>query len=252
VYRVRIAPGVQQGDVVTLPKAEAHYVAHVLRLRAGDELSAFDGVAQKYRLRLTTVSSTAVQGQVVASQHGTVASPKPLILGQAVPKGTKMDLIVEKCSELGLTTLVPLYTKRTVAREVPGRMRQKLARWHRIAEAAARQCGRHTLLDLRHPMSLADFCAHYSAAPVKIVCWTREPRSGLRQALNRCAGQSPVVILIGPEGGWSDQEITMARAHGFAAVHLGPRVLRTETAAIVVTSIVRYSLGELEPQVEEG
>jgi 16S rRNA (uracil1498-N3)-methyltransferase len=252
VYRVRIAPGVQQGDVVTLPKAEAHYVAHVLRLRAGDEISAFDGVAQEYRLRLTTVSSTAVQGQVVASQHGTVTAPKPLILGQAVPKGTKMDLIVEKCSELGLTTLVPLYTKRTVAREVPERMRQKLARWHRIAEAAARQCGRHTLLDLRYPMSLADFCAHYSAAPVKIVCCTREPRSGLRQALNRCAGQSPVVILIGPEGGWSEREITMARAHGFVAVHLGPRVLRTETAAIVVTSIVRYSLGELEPQEEAG
>jgi 16S rRNA (uracil1498-N3)-methyltransferase len=251
VHRVRILPNTRQGDTVTLARTEAHYVARVLRLRAGDEIHAFDGLTHEYRLRLTTVSSRVVQGQVVASWTCATASPKPLVLGQAVPKGAKMDLIVEKCSELGLTTLVPLYTERTVVREIAGRMHEKLARWQRIAEAAARQCGRHTLLDLQRPMSLVDFCVHYGAAPVKLVCWEGEPRCGLRQALDRYAGQSPVVVLVGPEGGWSVQEIAVARAHGFETVHLGPRVLRTETAAIAVTGIIRYSLGELEPQGEE-
>jgi 16S rRNA (uracil1498-N3)-methyltransferase len=250
VPRVRIAPGMRQGDMITLPKAEAHYVADVLRLRVGDEISAFDGRAQEYRLRLTTVSSTVVQGQVVASRTRATVSPKPLVLGQAVPKGAKMDLIVEKCSELGLTTLVPLYTERTVVREIPGRLETKLARWQRVAEAAARQCGRHTLLDLQPPMSLVDFCAHYSTAPVKLVCWERERQWGLRQALETWAGQSPVVVLIGPEGGWTTQEIAVARTHGFVTVHLGPCMLRTETAAIAITSIIRYSLGDLEPAGE--
>lgn len=161
-----------------------------------------------------------------------------------------MDLIVEKCSEFGLTTLVPLYTARTVVREVPERMGEKLARWRRIAEAAARQCGRSTLLDLLPPVVLADFCAHYSAAPMKLVCWEEEQRQGLRQVLDGLAGQSPVVVLIGPEGGLTAQEVAIARAQGFVTVSLGPYVLRTETAAIVITSIIRYSMGALEPQGE--
>jgi 16S rRNA (uracil1498-N3)-methyltransferase len=251
VPRVRIPPGVRQGDVITLSKTEAHYVARVLRLHAGDDINAFDGVAQEYQLRLITVSSSVVQARVMASGAGSDVSPTPLVLGQAVPKGAKMDLIIEKCSELGLTTLVPLYTERTVVREVPQRLRTKLARWQRVAQAAARQCGRRALLELHGPMSLVEFCANYSAAPVKIVCWEGESRRGLRQVLGRCVGQSPVVVLIGPEGGWSDQEIALARVHGFVPVHLGPHILRAETAAIAVTSIVRYSAGELEPPGEK-
>jgi 16S rRNA (uracil1498-N3)-methyltransferase len=250
VHRVRIDPDRQMGDLIALSKAEAHYVTHVLRLRAGDELHAFDGAGQLYRFRLTSVSATTVHGQIMTIVPGGNACPKPLVLGQALAKGAKMDLIVEKCSELGLTTLVPLYTARTVVRDVPQRIGEKVARWQRIAAAAARQCRRSTLLDLLPPMSLADFCTHFSAMPVKLVCWEEERQQGLRQVLGRLAGQSPVVVLIGPEGGLTTQEVAVARAQGFVTVHLGPYVLRTETAAIAVTSIIRYSLGELEPQGE--
>jgi len=159
-----------------------------------------------------------------------------------------MDLIVEKCSELGLTTLVPLYTDRTVVHEAPERLAGKMARWQRIAAAAARQCGRRTLLDVQPPRALRDFCVCYQSAPVKLVCWEEEQHYGMRQALACCTDQSPIVVLIGPEGGLTVDEVGIARAHGFTTVSLGPRVLRTETAAIVLTSIVRYSLGELEPQ----
>lgn len=99
--RVRIPPGVRPGDLITLSKTEAHYVTRVLRLHAGDEINAFDGVAQEHQLRLITVSSSVVQAQVMTSREGPDVPPKPLVLGQAVPKGAKMDLIVEKCSELG-------------------------------------------------------------------------------------------------------------------------------------------------------
>jgi 16S rRNA (uracil1498-N3)-methyltransferase len=235
------------GDVVILSRTEAHYVARVLRLHAGDEVHAFDGTGRVYRLRLTDVSATTVQGQIMTSVVCPATDARPLVLGQALPKGTKMDLVVEKCSELGLTTLVPVSTTRTVVRHVAERMDEKLARWQRIAEAAARQCGRRVLLEVQPPLLLADFCRRYSAAPVKIVCWEGEQQRGLRQVLNGLAEQSPVVVLIGPEGGFTAQEIAVTQEYGFVSVNLGPHILRSETAAIAVISILRYRLGDLEP-----
>lgn len=252
MHRVCVPPGTLDQPIVTLPLAVAHYVTHVLRLRVGDELGAFDGTGQEYRLRLRSVSSTHVEGERVALLATAAPSLTPFILGQAWPKGAKMDLIVEKCSELGLTTLVPLHTDRTVVREAPERLAGRMARWQRIAAAAARQCGRRTLLEVQPPMALVDFCMSYRSAPVKLVCWEEERRCSVRQGLARLTGQSPVVVVIGPEGGLTGHEVAMARAHGFTTVSMGPHLLRTETAAIVLTSIVRYSLGELEPQEEDS
>jgi 16S rRNA (uracil1498-N3)-methyltransferase len=246
MHRVRVDPEILAQEPTTLPRAAIHYITRVLRLRVGDEIRAFDGTGREYRLRLTHVSPTLVQGERITFLAA-APYPKPLVLGQGLPKGAKLDLIVEKCSELGLTTLVPLYTERTVVRDTRGSVTDRIARWQRIAEAAARQCGRQTLLEVCPPIPLADFCAQYHTAPVKMVCWEEEQHQGLRQVLEVHAGQSPVVVLVGPEGGLTPQEVAVARSHGFVAVNLGPRLLRTETAAIAITSIVCYSLGELEP-----
>jgi 16S rRNA (uracil1498-N3)-methyltransferase len=218
----------------------------------GDVLVAFDGTGQEWQVRLLKVSAAGVEGQVNSIQTPATAGLRPIVLGQALPKSTKMDLIVEKCSELGLTTLVPLHTERTVVQEVAGRLQTKLGRWRRVAEAAARQSGRRTLLNVQSPRSLSDFCAHYRSAPVKIVCWEGEQQRGLRQALAMCVDQSPLVVLIGPEGGLTSGELVTAQAHGFLTASLGPHILRTETAAIVVTTIIRYCLGELEPHGRQG
>jgi 16S rRNA (uracil1498-N3)-methyltransferase len=248
MYRVRIAAAVEVGQTIVLPKTEARYLARVLRLHPGDEVEAFDGAGNLYRLRLTIVSPTHGQGQVLVQLADIPAERQQFVLGQGFPKGTKMDLIVEKCSELGLTTLVPVYTERTVVREVSARLGEKFSRWQRVATAAARQCGRRVLLEILPPLPLADFCARYDVAPVKFVCWEEELQRGLRQALTTTVTTpQPVVVLIGPEGGLTAQEVALACAHGFVRVSLGPRILRTETAAIAVTSIIRYHLGELEP-----
>ena len=247
IHRVCVPPETLRQSTITLSPSIAHYVRHVLRLRVGDEIIAFDGTGQECLLRLTHVSATHVQGERVALLATARFAPKPFILGQALPKGAKMDLIVEKCSELGLTTLVPLHTERTVVREAAERLATKMARWQRIAAAAARQCGRRTLLDVQPPMALRDFCGHYRSAPVKLVCGEEEQQQGIRQVLERLTGQSPIVLLIGPEGGLTVHEVEMARTEGFTTVSLGSYLLRTETAAIVLTGIVRYSLGDLEP-----
>ena len=252
MHRIRLNTTPQTGACVTLPAAQAHYVARVLRLRAGDTIAAFDGAGHEWHLRLIRVSGKQVQAEIIDSQFAETMALAPVILGQAVPKSTKMDLIVEKCSELGLTTLVPLYTARTVARETPERLPARIARWQRIAEAAAKQCGRHTLLDVQAPQSLADFCQHYHTATAKLLCWEGERQGGIRQLLESRREADSYVVLIGPEGGWTDTEVDLARAHGFVPVSLGPRILRTETAAMAITSLIRYSRDELAPSGERG
>ena len=250
MHRVRIPAGMQEGERLILQKAEAHYVANVLRLRKGDEVQAFDGAGHAFRLRLLTVCPAMVEGQLIATLPSWKEEGLQIVLGQGVSKGAKMDLIVEKCSELGLTTLVPVYTERTVVRDT-GREAAKLARWRRVAASAARQCGRRVFLDLQPSVTWQDFCITYRCAPVKIVCWEEEQTRGLRQVLEGLAGQSPVVVLIGPEGGLTPSEVAVAQSHGFISVNLGPHRLRSETAAIAMTSIIRYSLGELEPRREK-
>jgi 16S rRNA (uracil1498-N3)-methyltransferase len=247
IHRVYVPPETLRPSTVTLSPAVAHYIRHVLRLRVGDEVTAFDGTGQEYLIRLTSVTATQVQGERLALLAPTMLTPKSLILGQALPKGSKMDLIVEKCSELGLTTLVPLYTERTTVREASERLTTKMMRWQRLAAAAARQCGRRTLLDVQSPMALRDFCLRYRSAPVKLVCWEEERQQGIRQVLERLTDQSPIVTVVGPEGGLTIHEVEMARTEGFTTVSLGSHLFRTETSAIVLTGIVRYSLGDLEP-----
>ena len=247
LHRVYVPPESLRQSNVTLSPSVAHYIRHVLRLRVGDEITAFDGTGQECLIRLTSVAATHVQGERLALLAPTMLDPKPLILGQALPKGPKMDLIVEKCSELGLTTLVPLHTERTTVREASERLATKMTRWQRIAAAAARQCGRRTLLDVQPPMALRDFCMRYRSAPVKLVCWEEERQQGIRQVLEKLACQSPIVTVIGPEGGLTIHEVEMARTEGFTTVSLGSHLFRTETSAIVLTGIVRYSLGDLEP-----
>ena len=247
MHRAYVAPGILDESVISLPRDTAHYVARVLRLRVGERIGLFDGKGRECIVRLTHVSTALVQGERVAL----LAPPPPcnnvVVLGQGLPQGAKMDWIVEKCSELGLSKLVPLQTELSVVRRVGRRMTEKMARWQRIAAAAAGQCGRRTLLELGTPSSLADFCARYDAAPVKIICWEQEKSRGIRQVLEAGDDGYPVAVLVGPESGFTENEVTLAKAHGFVPVSLGPRRLRTETAAVAVTSIIRYSRGELDP-----
>lgn len=250
--RIRLDSNLQKGSSVVLPAADAHYVARVLRLQEGDTLAAFDGAGQAWHLRLKTVSGQQVTAEIIASLPVNPAALAPVILGQAVPKSAKMDLIVEKCSELGLTTLVPLYTDRTVVRDVPDRLHNRLTRWRRIAEAAAKQCGRQILLEIQSPQSLLDFCTQYQSTAAKVFCWEGETHSGVKSRLESLTEADSHAVLIGPEGGWTEAEVDLIQGHGFIPVSLGPRILRTETAAITITSLIRYSRGDLDPHSESG
>ena len=247
MHRVYVAPEILDETVISLPRAASHYVARVLRLTVGDHIGLFDGSGREYRVCLTRVSA----GQVRAERQALLAAASgrigDTVLGQGLSQGPKMDWIVEKCSELGLAALVPLHTELSLVRSTGQRVAAKMARWQRIAAAAAAQCGRRTLLEIGAPSSLSDFCARHEAADLKIICWEHESSRGIRQALETGDSQRPVAVLVGPEKGFTEDEVAAAAAHGFVPVSLGPRRLRTETAAVVVTGIIQYSRGRLDP-----
>ena len=247
MHRVYVPPATLDQPVISLSDERAHYIARVLRLRGGDEVGLFDGSGQEWLVRLTCVSAGLVQGERVSMLATPPPCDKVVVLGQGLPQGTKMDWIVEKCSELGLSTLVPLHTELAAVRSVGRRINERMARWHRIAAAAAGQCGRRTLLELGTPSSVADFCTRYAAAAVKIICWEREKSRGVRQGLEAGDDRYPVAVLVGPESGFTEDEVAVAETYGFVPVSLGPRRLRTETAAVAVTTIIRYGRGELDP-----
>lgn len=249
--RIRLMAPPSADGMVTFAPPEAHYAARVLRLRVGDEVAAFDGRGSEWRVRLIAVAPDRLQGELITSVVPTGTPLSPLILGQALPnKTSKVDLIVEKGSELGLTTFAPLYTARTVMHK--GRLETKLSRWERIAEAAARQCGRRILLDIHPPQPFDDFCIAYQSAPTKIMCWEEESQRGIRDVLEAPIPTGSIVVLVGPEGGWTEQEVIQAQAHGFTTISLGPRILRTETAAITLVSLIRYAQGDLSPLGSRG
>ena len=247
MHRVYVPPETLDEPVISLSDDKAHYIARVLRLRGGDDVGLFDGSGREWLVRLTRVSAGLVQGERVSVLATPPPCDKVVVLGQGLPQGAKMDWIVEKCSELGLSALVPLHTELSAVRSVGQRINERMARWHRIAAAAAGQCGRRTLLKLGTPSSVADFCARYDTAAVKIICWEREKSRGVRQVLEAGNDRYPVAVLVGPESGFTEDEVAVAETHGFVPVSLGPRRLRTETAAVAVTSIIRYSRGELDP-----
>jgi 16S rRNA (uracil1498-N3)-methyltransferase len=218
------------------------YLSRVLRLRGGDEVTLFDG------------AGTEIEAQVVASDAGTTllalgarrtiapAGP-PVVLLQAIPKGERMDLLVQKTTELGISRICPVVTARTVVQ--PGAGKNRLARWRTIAQEAARQCGRADLPIIDEPRSLAS-ALHELPAGARLMAWEQGTARAtpLRKAL---AGSEPAVtLLVGAEGGFTAEEAEAAVAAGFSLVGLGPRILRSETAAIVAVALVQAALGALD------
>jgi 16S rRNA (uracil1498-N3)-methyltransferase len=229
------------GESVALRGEDARKIAVVLRMHAGEAIEVIDaeGTAFAATIDLQRSGVSATLRERLAS--GSLAECT-LILAQAIPKGQKMDFVVEKATELGVASIVPLVTERTIADASPA----KLERWRRLARAAAAQSGRVRPAEVEMPLDWAAFCAQSERFGRVIVPWERAERIPLRERLaSVLAGARKIAIAIGPEGGFAQHEVERAVAAGATSVSLGARVLRTETAGLVVCSILRYALGEM-------
>jgi 16S rRNA (uracil1498-N3)-methyltransferase len=233
--RFFIHPDQIAGRTVTLIGPEAHHLVTVLRLRAGDEVEFCDGSGLIHRARLEKLGRE-VTAVVLASHREQDASSLPLILAQCLLKGKKMDLVVQKATELGVHTLIPVQSRFAIAGGDPVRQASRMARWQRIVVAACKQCGRATPMRIMPVTTISDLPVQEYA--YRICCLETDRDTLLSPEF--FSGPGPVLLLIGPEGGFHGDEVRFIEECAFHRITLGPLILRAETAAIVACGLVRY------------
>jgi len=224
------------GDRLTLRGDEAHHALHVLRLSIGDEITLFDGRGLRATARITGVSGESLVAEVLHREAE--SSTRVLIIATAIPKGERADWLVEKCAELGVAEMVPLLCDRGQVSPGAG----KLARWRRKADEAAKQSGQSRSMTILEPMALlAALEAFASGGPA----WYGAPGATrtLAQAIDECAAGDAASrgasIWVGPEGGFSPDEVALLERSGVLAVSLGGTILRVETAAVAAAAVWR-------------
>jgi 16S rRNA (uracil1498-N3)-methyltransferase len=227
---------------VALPDAAAYHVARVLRLREGAALIAFDGGGSEFRCEILSVTGDRVRVRVGARATGLPESPLRITLVQAVSRGERMDWTLQKATELGVRTIVPVLSARSVVRLDGLQAAKKLRHWQAIVAGACEQCGRSIVPEVRAPLELAAYLATAVREGQRLVLSPTGPASlaGLTSVGARAE------LLIGPEGGLDDAELERASHAGFTPVRLGPRVLRTETAGIVALTVLQALWGDLQ------
>jgi 16S rRNA (uracil1498-N3)-methyltransferase len=229
-------------DSVVLTGTDAIHIFTVLRLRTGDKIQVLDGKGSLYLVQLVDVKAKLVKGEIISSEKVNTESPLTIHLGQALIKGNKFDVVLRKSIELGVETITPLMTERTVVKSDGNK---KIARWQKIAEESCKQCGRSFIPKVSGSIIKLDvFCQQGSDADLKLMFWELESENGLKD-INPEKIPSSVSVLVGPEGGFTIEEVETARSHGFQTVSLGPRILRAETAPLVVLSLLQSKWGDI-------
>ena len=239
--RVYVDAVLEPGARLTLTGGAAGHLTRVLRLRPKAALKLFNGRGGEFRASIERVQASKVTVAVGAHESIERESPFPLTLAQGVSRGERMDLVVQKATELGVARLVPVLTERSIVRLNGEQSDRKSSHWRAIAIAACEQCGRNRLPEVALPAQLREFLRQPSGEGVRLLL---SPSATRRiEDVSRPAGGA--TVLIGPEGGLSDAEQEDALTAGFTAVNLGPRVLRTETAAIASLTLLQREFGDL-------
>jgi 16S rRNA (uracil1498-N3)-methyltransferase len=240
MHRFFIDPIALRGEDVVLT---AEIVRHlgVLRLAAGAEILLLDGSGILCQCRITRLDRKSGAAVVLRRTTQTEAT-FPIELLQALPKGDKMDLVLQKGTELGINRFVPLQTDRSIPRLPTGREEQRHERWLRIIREAARQCRRPCLPELGALSTLEEALANCQSE-LRLMLW--EEGSQPLEAVLRREVPAGAAVLIGPEGGFSEKEAATARRYGFVPVLFGPRILRSETAGFAAATILQYRYGDL-------
>ena len=216
----------------------------VLRMRPGDRVILFDDVGWEHE---GIIRSLGERGDVEITRSYQIDNESPLkvTLALALTKGEKMDWVVEKATELGVQTIVPFVSKYTVPKLNEKKAGQRSARWHSIALSAAKQCGRVRIPQISALTGFRDFVQAASPDALRLLLWEKESQQGFSKLTSSEKGLGEVIVMIGPEGGFSSQEAALAIEHGFKPVRFGPRILRAETAAVAALSAVQLLWGDL-------
>lgn len=232
---IRLGPGAQ----FALPPEAANHVGRALRLKAGDAITVFDGRGGEYEATIQRIDKERVDVKLGAFRDADAEAALAVGLVQGLPEADKMDWVIQKAAELGAAWVQPVVCDRSVVRLSGERAARREAHWRRVAVAACEQCGRNRVPELRPTLAFRD----WAAQPSQAERWMLAP--GATESLAaRPPPAGPVELLVGPEGGLSERELDIAATIGFAALSLGPRVLRAETAPLAALATVQALWGD--------
>ena len=253
MHRFFIPPSWIRGNEVTITGPQAHQIARVLRMRPGDSVVVLDNSGWEIQVCLVSVEAQTVRGEVLRRRLSTGEPRTKISLYQGVLKGSHFEFTLQKGTELGLVEFIPVVAERCVVRDLEA-VEKKRRRWEWIIQEASEQCRRGLKPSLRSTAFFAQACERARhAGGLSLILWEEGGLSNLRDLLRHApAGQArswpPLTInlFVGPEGGFTSDEITLARRYGPIPVTLGPRILRAETAGIVAAAAILYELGDLD------
>jgi 16S rRNA (uracil1498-N3)-methyltransferase len=246
MHRFYVSPENWNPDALALSGSEAHHARDVLRMNPGEKLVLFNGRGREVTAEIIDLAPDEIR---LRKLHGSEAAPLRcrIVLGQAIPKGKNMDLIVQKAVEIGAAEIAPIISDRTIVQVDSESAAHKQAKWQQIAIEAAKQCGQNWLPRVHAPRKLAEIFADLATIDLRLIGSLQPGAQHLKRILGDYSNEHrqlprSVLMLVGPEGDFTPAELALARSHGCRPITLGPIILRVETAAIYCLSILSYEL----------
>jgi len=241
IIRSHVNQPLAVGQRITLPEDSSLHLLRVLRLAPGDTVTLFNGDGHDYAARLLTAAKRGAEAEIIGKQVVARESPLHITLAQGLARGEKMDLVLQKATELGVAAFAPVFTERTEVKLDPDRAAKRLAHWQGVLAAACEQSGRAAMPVLHQPQALASYAAS-ETAELRLAL---DPGGELDLARAAPAPGQGIALVVGPEGGLSERDLATLRAAGFRGLRLGPRILRTETAGLAAVAALQAMYGDL-------
>lgn len=245
IPRIYQPSNIKINEIIHIDTRGSHHVAHVLRAKSGDALTLFNGKGGEFQAVILQINKKNVTVKIENFIAREAESPLNIYLAQGISRGEKMDFIVQKAVELGVKKIIPLITERSNVRFDSAREAKRLMHWQSIIVSACEQSGRNFLPEIFVPMRLSEWVSTEFSKLKAEVFFVLSPHAHNTFSIKNIEKKASIVLLIGPEGGLSTQEINAATQHGFISIYLGPRILRTETAPIAAISALQFSFGDM-------
>jgi 16S rRNA (uracil1498-N3)-methyltransferase len=225
--------------MLKLDEKASHHLARVLRASVGDEITVFNGEGGEYHAVIRAINKKNVEVELLSFTDRDAESPAAIYLAQGIARGEKMDFVIQKAVELGVTKIFPVITERCNVRLDQEREQKRMQHWQAVVISACEQSGRNRLPEVHAPLALNEWLSQITADKKFVL----SPH--VTEKLDKQQRHASVAVLIGPEGGLSSTEMSAAAQHGFEGLSLGPRVLRTETAALTALAVLQFAFGDM-------